>query len=47
MRMKPKETARRRILIHDVLAVGDVHPSLHGGERTRTYGQIGTRLLEC
>jgi len=42
MRMKPKETTRRRILLQDVLAVGDVHPSLHGGERTRTFGQIGT-----
>ena len=42
MRMKPKETTRRRILLHDVLAVGNVHPSLHGGERTRTFGQIGT-----
>ena len=47
MRMKPEETTRRRILLQDVLAVGAVHPSLHGGERICTYGQIGTAFARA
>jgi hypothetical protein len=47
MRMKPKETTRRRILLQDVLAVGAVHPSLHGAGRTRTDGRIGTAFVRA
>src|SRR6266853_287632 len=45
MRMTPKQTARRRILLRVVAAEGATHPLLHGAGRARTDGRIGTAFV--